>query len=92
MMGKQRPTSRITRFVAVALFLMMIIITCLAADRKVLMAKMIMNKAEDRNLSEENEKGDVGYGIAVRSVNNHHYIPREDFNNFGGGGSNGGVN
>ncbi|KAG7950221.1 hypothetical protein I3843_13G101400 [Carya illinoinensis] len=80
------------RFVAAALFLMMIIVTCMAVDRKVLMTKMIMNKAEGRNLREENDKGNVGYDAAVRSVNNHHYIPREDFNNFGGGGSNGGVN
>lgn len=80
------------RFVAVALFLMMVISTCLAADsRKVLKTKM-MNK-EYRNLGGENEK-DTRNGATVKSVNNHHYIPREDFNNFGGGGGggSGGVN
>ncbi|XP_050292493.1 uncharacterized protein LOC126733268 [Quercus robur] len=69
------------RFRAFSLVLMMVS-SCLAAEKKTLSAKMNM-KAQKPLF--DNEKVDVGYGGST--VNNHHYILREDFNNNNNGGS-----
>ena len=76
------------RFLALALVLMMVS-SCLAAEKKTLSAKMNM---EAQKPLFDNEKVDVGYGGGT--VNNHHYIPREEFNNNnnGGGGNSGNDN
>ncbi|KAK9999096.1 hypothetical protein SO802_018699 [Lithocarpus litseifolius] len=68
------------RFLALVLVLM-IVSSCLAADKKTLSAKM---NTEAKKPLFDDEKVDVGYGGS--SVNNHHYIPREDFNNNNNGG------
>ena len=71
------------RFLAFALVLM-VVSSCLVAEKKTLSAKMNM---EAQKPLFDDEKVDVGYGGI--SVNNHHYIPREDFNNnINGGGGN----
>ena len=71
------------RFLAFALVLM-VVSSCLVAEKKTLSAKMNM---EAQKPLFDDEKVDVGYGGS--SVNNHHYIPREDFNNnINGGGGN----
>ncbi|XP_030923849.1 uncharacterized protein LOC115950748 [Quercus lobata] len=76
------------RFRAFSLVLMMVS-SCLAAEKKTLSAKMNM---EAQKPLFDNEKVDVGYGGGT--VNNHHYILMEDFNNNnnGGGGNSGNGN
>ena len=65
------------KFLAVALALMMVSSSCMAANMKTLMMGM-----QERQLLEENHDG-------TKSVTNHHTIPRQDFNNYGGSGSKG---
>jgi hypothetical protein len=60
--------------------------SCLAAYRKALHVEIIHGP----KLRELAEDKDVSAGYPGSSVNNHHYIPRQDFNNFGGDGGNGG--
>ncbi|KAB1226337.1 hypothetical protein CJ030_MR1G002807 [Morella rubra] len=73
------------RFLAALAFSLMLASSSLAADRKVLPSKRLNN--EDQKLPEENENANVWYGTST-TVNNHHYIPREDFNGYGGAGGN----
>ncbi|WJZ88659.1 hypothetical protein VitviT2T_007937 [Vitis vinifera] len=65
------------RFLALALALMMVS-SCMAANMKTFMVGM-----QERQLVETSYEEDKG-------VNNHHTIPRQDFNNYGGSGSKGG--
>ncbi|CAK7332279.1 unnamed protein product [Dovyalis caffra] len=76
--------------------------SCLAAYRKALDVEIthepkqrqlealdveITQEPKQRQLAEDKE---VNAGYPGSSVNNHHYIPRQGFNNFGGDGGNGG--
>ena len=47
-----------------------------------------MHEHEQRQLVENDES--MGFEYSGSSVNNHHDIPRKDFNNFSGGASKGG--
>ncbi|XAR59992.1 hypothetical protein NMG60_11033199 [Bertholletia excelsa] len=69
------------RFLVVALFLMTIS-CCLATNRKALMVEGL--ELGQRRLG-DNEKPDLGQHSSGSTVDNHHYISREDFNNFSGG-------
>ncbi|KAH7863757.1 hypothetical protein Vadar_021609 [Vaccinium darrowii] len=71
------------RFLRLALLLIMVS-SCLATNRKVLSEVHGSHSRDARHLI-ENEKGKLD--STGSSVNNHHYIPREDFNNFNGGSS-----
>lgn len=35
---------------------------------------------------DDDEAGNIDYEHSGKSVNNHHYIPRQDFNNYNAGG------
>lgn len=61
--------------------------SCLAAYRKALHVEII-HGPKLRELAEDKDMN-AGYP-GSSTVNNHHYIPRQDFNNFGGDGGNGG--
>ncbi|XWS53302.1 hypothetical protein CRYUN_Cryun11dG0145300 [Craigia yunnanensis] len=68
----------------------MVVNSCLAANRKVI--KVDVLKHEDtivhgRQLLDEGGNAKAGYPES--SVNIHHYIPRQDFNNYPGGGGDG---
>ncbi|KAI7991420.1 hypothetical protein LOK49_LG12G01822 [Camellia lanceoleosa] len=71
------------RFVVLALLLMMVS-SSLAANRKAL-TMIEMHKQDHRELAEFESK----FEYPGSSVDNHHYIPREDFNNYNGGGGSG---
>ncbi|XP_057473469.1 uncharacterized protein LOC130761896 [Actinidia eriantha] len=64
------------RFLGFALLLIMVG-SCMAANRKAL-------RIETRELV-ENAKGHIENSGST-SVDNHHFIPREDFNNYNNGG------
>ncbi|KAH1115380.1 hypothetical protein J1N35_008758 [Gossypium stocksii] len=78
------------RFVSLALAIMMMASYCLAA--KVIKVDMLKheNTAVNgaRRLLDDDSKAKIGYA-KERSVNNHHYIPRNDFNNYPGGNEDG---
>ncbi|OAY51581.1 hypothetical protein MANES_04G017800v8 [Manihot esculenta] len=63
---------------ALVLLMFVMMRSCLATNRKALSVEMNV---------EENKDVNVGYTYPGSSVNNHHYIPRQDFNNNGGDGS-----
>ncbi|KAG8496223.1 hypothetical protein CXB51_009001 [Gossypium anomalum] len=74
------------RFVALALAVLMMASYCLAAK----VIKVDMLKRENtavnggRRLLDDDNKAKSGYANES-SVSNHHYIPRNDFNNYPGG-------
>ncbi|ESR37772.1 hypothetical protein CICLE_v10029727mg [Citrus x clementina] len=72
------------RLLGLALVLM-ILSSCLAANGRALNAETY----DSRVLSEGDPNVKSGYPPS--NVNNHHYIPRQDFNQYGGdaGGSSG---
>ncbi|KAB5561720.1 hypothetical protein DKX38_006677 [Salix brachista] len=75
------------RFLVLALaFALLMSSSCLAANRKVLHVEIIHGPKQRRLAAEK----DLNAGYPGSSVNNHHYIPRKDFNNFGGDGGDGG--
>lgn len=74
------------RLIVLALVFVMVS-SCLAANRKSFKFEIAMHEQEQRHLLEDKN---VNAGYPGNSVNNHHYIPRQDFNNFGGDGGNGG--
>ncbi|KAK9280142.1 hypothetical protein L1049_013829 [Liquidambar formosana] len=67
------------RFLAVALILMMVS-SCVAVNMKALVVEM--REQEQRHLVDDEEG--KAENSAGSSVNNHHYIPRQDFNNYVG--------
>lgn len=70
------------RTIAVVLIFMMVT-SCFAVKKNDLVVE-IQDRAQRRHL-EEAQKGQLEHHYAgTNSVNNHHYIPREDFNNYGG--------
>ncbi|GMP98800.1 hypothetical protein CsSME_00046543 [Camellia sinensis var. sinensis] len=71
------------RFVVLALLLMMVS-SSLAVNRKAL-PMIEMHEQDHRELAEFESK----FEYPGSSVDNHHYIPREDFNNYNGGGGSG---
>ncbi|CAN4119294.1 unnamed protein product [Withania somnifera] len=61
------------RFIVVAVLVMLVMTTT-------------SNIATSRNLIENNKDDSNDFGQeGSRNVNNHHYIPRQDFNNGDGG-------
>ncbi|POO01206.1 hypothetical protein TorRG33x02_029600 [Trema orientale] len=77
------------RLLVVALVVMMVMISsCSAVNLKTSALGIEMLKQERRQLGEarvDDAGGDqVQVGYPGNSVNNHHYIPRQDFNNHGG--------
>ncbi|XP_058215339.1 uncharacterized protein LOC131326276 [Rhododendron vialii] len=71
------------RLLGFALLLIMVS-SCLATNRKVLTEIHGRKNRANRHLAEKEKDTFDGPGS---SVNNHHNIPREDFNNFNGGTS-----
>ncbi|CAL5432151.1 unnamed protein product [Camellia sinensis] len=71
------------RFVVLALLLMMVS-SSLAVNRKAF-TMIEMHEQDHRELVELESK----FEYPGSSVDNHHYIPREDFNNYNGGGGSG---
>ncbi|KAJ4822293.1 hypothetical protein Tsubulata_006403 [Turnera subulata] len=83
---KLKSTTARMRVVATA-FVLMMLCSCLDANRKALKVEPIREQ-QQRNLVEvKNESNEHPAGT---TVNNHHYIPRQDFNNFGGDAGTGG--
>ncbi|KAJ6403325.1 hypothetical protein OIU84_015265 [Salix udensis] len=74
------------RFLVLALAFALLSSSCLAAHRKALHVEII-HGPKQRQLAAEKA---VNAGYPGSTVNNHHYIPRQDFNNFGGDGGDGG--
>lgn len=72
------------RFLALALLLMMVS-SCVAEDRKILRDKM-NNEAQKPLIHDQKDDAENGGS----RLNNHHYIPREDFNDKDGSGGNSG--
>lgn len=75
-----------TRFLVLAVLLLMVS-SCLATNRKIL---MVDGKGKEKRQLAENETGK--FEKPGSSVNNHHNIPRQDFNNYNGGTPKGGGN
>ncbi|KAF7119347.1 hypothetical protein RHSIM_Rhsim13G0096900 [Rhododendron simsii] len=69
------------RFLVLALLIMMMVSSCLATNRHILM--MIDGKGQEKRQLAGDEEGRFEYPGS--SVNNHHNIPRQDFNNYNGG-------
>lgn len=63
------------------LLAMLMVSSCLSFNSKALMADMSINEEQRKLLAADGSKYEAG-----SSVNNHHYIPRQDFGNFNGGG------
>ncbi|MBA0761959.1 hypothetical protein Gotri_024522 [Gossypium trilobum] len=78
------------RFVALALAILMMVSYCLAA--KVIKVDMLKHENNavngGRRLLHDDSNAKSGYA-KESSVNNHHYIPRNDFNNYPGGNEDG---
>ena len=72
------------RFLVVAL-LMMLVSSCSATTNGRALMIEKYNQEQQRQLG-ENEKGKFEYS-GSSSVNNHHHIPRQDFNNYINGGN-----
>lgn len=74
------------RFVALALAILMMASYCLAA--KVIKVDVLKHENTvvngGRGLLDDGSKAKSGYA-KESSVNNHHYIPGNDFNNYPGG-------
>ncbi|XP_022756065.1 uncharacterized protein LOC111303857 [Durio zibethinus] len=75
------------RVLALALAILMMVSSCLAANRKV--TKVDVLKHEDATIVHGRTLLDDGGNAKGSSVTNHHYIPREDFNNYPGSGGDG---
>ncbi|OMO67397.1 hypothetical protein CCACVL1_20541 [Corchorus capsularis] len=82
---------RIMRLLALALAISIMVSSCLAGNRKVIKAEVLSH--EDTTVHGRQLVGDGGGngrdGYPSSSVSNHHYIPRQDFNNYPGGGGDG---
>ncbi|TKY48549.1 hypothetical protein E2542_SST25969 [Spatholobus suberectus] len=63
----------------VILRMMLSVSMCLAANMKIFTDEMNMKNEQFPN--HENEKHKPGFAYGGSSVNNHHYIPKQDFNN-----------
>lgn len=61
--------------------------SCLSFNLKALMAEMNFNDEQRKLLAAE---GSNSVHPGTNDVNNHHYIPRQDFGNYNGGGNSGG--
>lgn len=72
------------RFLGFALVLLIMVSSSLATNRKALIEIQVSENRVNRHLAEKEKDKFDGTGS---SVNNHHNIPREDFNNFNGGTS-----
>ncbi|KAL5131898.1 hypothetical protein HKD37_12G034678 [Glycine soja] len=66
----------------VILLLMLSVSMCMGRDKKTF--KDQMNVRNEKFPNHENENHNPGFAYGGRSVNNHHYIPRQDFNNNDG--------
>ncbi|KAF9684777.1 hypothetical protein SADUNF_Sadunf04G0153500 [Salix dunnii] len=75
------------RFLVLALVFALLSSSCLASYRKALHVEII-HGPKQRQLAADHK--DLNAGYPGSRVNNHHYIPRQDFNNFGGDGGDGG--
>ncbi|PSR86580.1 Homeobox protein like [Actinidia chinensis var. chinensis] len=72
------------RFLVFALLVMLVSSCSATTNKRALMAEKY-NQEQQRQLG-ENEKGKFEYS-GSSSVNNHHHIPRQDFNNYINGGN-----
>ncbi|XVE79791.1 hypothetical protein DITRI_Ditri14bG0084200 [Diplodiscus trichospermus] len=78
------------KLLVLALAILMVVGSCLAANRKVVKPDVLKHDdaiVHGRQLLDEG--GDVTAGYPGSSVNNHHYIPRPEFKNYPGGGGDG---
>ncbi|KAK6234668.1 hypothetical protein SCA6_010005 [Theobroma cacao] len=72
---------RINLALALAILMVVMMSSCLA--RKVIKVDVLKHDdtiVHGRQLLDEGDK--VGAGYPESNVNNHHYIPRQDFNNY----------
>ena len=78
--------ARMRVFVLALVFLIMVT-SAMAANGRSFMIEMRDHEHRHRILADGKN---TGYDRGGSSVNGHHYIPRQDFNNFGGDGGKGG--
>ncbi|KAA8544082.1 hypothetical protein F0562_021741 [Nyssa sinensis] len=73
------------RFLVLALVLLLMS-SCFAMDRTAYKPfRVEFHEHDHRRQLVENEKEKSEYSGGSNTVNNHHYIPRQDFNNYNGG-------
>lgn len=71
--------------VALVVLMITMMSSCLAVNVKTSAFPVVEMLPQDRRKLVVSEDGDqVQVGYPGSSVNNHHYIPRQDFNNHGG--------
>ncbi|XP_042475250.1 uncharacterized protein LOC122057265 [Macadamia integrifolia] len=77
--------------IAVLLLLMMMVSSCMAIQRKALLKETYGQAQQGQQLSEkamgvkgEEEESKSGYPGSGSSTDNHHGIPRQDFNSWAG--------
>ncbi|WRX34102.1 hypothetical protein QQP08_026589 [Theobroma cacao] len=84
LLGKKKSMGermRINLALALAILMLVMMSSCLA--RKVIKVDVLKHDdtiVHGRQLLDEGDK--VGAGYPESNVNNHHYIPRQDFNNY----------
>ncbi|GMI81871.1 hypothetical protein HRI_001856400 [Hibiscus trionum] len=70
------------KLMGLALAILMMVSCCLAANRKVM--KVEDGVKHERTMLDNG--GTVKAGYPPSGLENHHFLPRQDFNNYPGGG------
>ncbi|XP_022728685.1 uncharacterized protein LOC111284229 [Durio zibethinus] len=83
LLGQDKAMGARMRFLALGLVILMMASSCLATNRKVVVLKHENSIVHGRQLLEDGDDAKTGYPSS--SVNNHHFLPRQDFNNYPGG-------
>ncbi|KAL1205463.1 hypothetical protein V5N11_019111 [Cardamine amara subsp. amara] len=76
--------------VVVVMVMMIMINSCLAARNIIPRENNLDNEKISREMTRKEEDSAEKIDHPSSNVENHHYIPRQDFNNYGAGGDNNG--
>ncbi|KAL4282210.1 hypothetical protein GQ457_03G043710 [Hibiscus cannabinus] len=80
---RQKKAMARMKLMGLALALLMMVSCCLAANRKVIKGEYVVK--HERTMLDTG--GTVKAGYPSSGLENHHFLPRQDFNNYPGGGS-----